>query len=220
MRLALCDDHRLFAQTLATRLAQAGQEVVGVADEPSQMAAVVRTGRPDGLLCDLGFRGFDPIAALAEVVDAAAISSAAVVVLTASSDADLLDRALRAGIAGIAHKSEGLTEILQVVTASVGQHGKGRPVVSPGVLLRATSALAGPDPLAAHPFARFLTTRQREVLARLVRGQRTSVMAQQMGISVSTVRTHIDAVLTTLGVHSRVEAVALAVREGLIRAPT
>lgn len=64
-----------------------------------------------------------------------------------------------------------------------------------------------------------LTPREREVLARLVRGESTTSMARSMGVRLSTTRTHIDSVLIKLGVHSRLEAVAYAVREGIIEVP-
>jgi DNA-binding NarL/FixJ family response regulator len=61
-----------------------------------------------------------------------------------------------------------------------------------------------------------LTPREREVLARLVHGEGTTSMARSMGVQLSTIRTYIDSVLIKLGVHSRLEAVAYAVREGII----
>ena len=61
-----------------------------------------------------------------------------------------------------------------------------------------------------------LTDREHEVLARLVRGQSTTSMARSMGVRLSTARSHVDAVLIKLGAHSRLEAVACAVREGLV----
>ena len=67
-----------------------------------------------------------------------------------------------------------------------------------------------------HGRAQFLTQREREALARLVRGESTTSMARSMGVRVSTARSHVDAVLTKLGTHSRLEAVAYAVREGLV----
>jgi DNA-binding NarL/FixJ family response regulator len=55
-------------------------------------------------------------------------------------------------------------------------------------------------------------------IARLVRGEGTTMIASSMGVRVSTARTHVDAVLTKLGVHTRLEAVAHAVREGIVDA--
>ena len=69
------------------------------------------------------------------------------------------------------------------------------------------------------PLAESLTPREREVLARLVRGESTTSMARSMGVRLSTTRTHVDSILIKLGVHSRLEAVAYAVKEGIIEVP-
>jgi PAS domain S-box-containing protein len=61
-----------------------------------------------------------------------------------------------------------------------------------------------------------LTPRQREILAQLVRGHSTEQIASSLGIAPDTVRNHIRRLLRALGVHSRLEAVALAVRDGLV----
>ena len=78
------------------------------------------------------------------------------------------------------------------------------------VLRRGSGAAAGPS--------QFLTEREWEALGRLVRGESTEVIARAMDVRISTARTHIDAVLCKLGAHSRLEAVAYAVREGLVDA--
>ena len=61
-----------------------------------------------------------------------------------------------------------------------------------------------------------LTAREEEVLVRLSNGERTAEIAAQMGIKVSTARTHIQSVLTKLRVHSKVEAVTMVAREGTV----
>jgi len=62
-----------------------------------------------------------------------------------------------------------------------------------------------------------LTGREREVLQRLVRGERTRTIAAGMGVSYSTARTHVQNLLRKLGVHSRLEAVAFALSHSLVR---
>ena len=69
------------------------------------------------------------------------------------------------------------------------------------------------------PLAESLTPREHEVLARLVRGESTTGMARSMGVRLSTTRTYVDSILIKLGVHSRLEAVAYAVKEGIIAVP-
>ena len=77
-----------------------------------------------------------------------------------------------------------------------------------GVFGQLTSVVEGPD-LEDHPH---LTPRQMEVLRLLERGHSTSQMAQELHLSIETVRNHVAAILRALGVHSRVEAVALGRR--------
>jgi len=79
----------------------------------------------------------------------------------------------------------------------------------------ARAALRAGQGVTAGP-SQFLTEREWEALGRLVRGESTAAMARAMGVRISTARTHIDAVLSKLGAHSRLEAVAYAVREGLV----
>ena len=62
----------------------------------------------------------------------------------------------------------------------------------------------------------FLTPREREVLVLLERGEPTRDMAGRLGISVTTVRNHVQGILRKLGAHSRLEAVSLARRKGLL----
>ena len=67
--------------------------------------------------------------------------------------------------------------------------------------------------------AQFLTPREREVLGRLVQGSSTQELAEAMGVGVATVRSHVQAMLSKLGVRSRLEAVTLAVAHGLHEPP-
>ncbi|GAA2083989.1 helix-turn-helix transcriptional regulator [Actinomadura alba] len=72
----------------------------------------------------------------------------------------------------------------------------------------------------AQRVARFLTPREREVLTRLTRGESTLALAKAMGVTRSTARTHVQSVLTKLGVHSQREAVIEAARYGLVSVET
>jgi two-component system, NarL family, nitrate/nitrite response regulator NarL len=65
-----------------------------------------------------------------------------------------------------------------------------------------------------------LTPREREVLTRLVQGQGTKVMAREMAVGVRTVQDHVQGVLVKLHVHTRLEAIALAVSMCLVEDPT
>jgi DNA-binding NarL/FixJ family response regulator len=121
----------------------------------------------------------------------------------------------------VALKGDDFGEFLRVLTDAVRSQGPACPdadsaQTGPVILSTlARAALRRGDGLAAGP-SQFLTEREREALGRLVRGESTAGMARAMGVRVSTARTHIDAVLGKLGAHTRLEAVAYAVREGIV----
>lgn len=73
-----------------------------------------------------------------------------------------------------------------------------------------------PPPAELAHLVRYLTPRERECLAHLAAGHDTAVIAEKLGVSRTTVRTHVQSVLVKLGVHSRLEAAALASRYGLV----
>jgi two-component system, NarL family, nitrate/nitrite response regulator NarL len=73
-----------------------------------------------------------------------------------------------------------------------------------------------PQDADAHRLAGYLTNRERECLALLVDGLSSDAIAERLGVSITTVRTHVQAVLTKLGVHSRLEAASFAVRHSLL----
>jgi two-component system nitrate/nitrite response regulator NarL len=127
-----------------------------------------------------------------------------VIVLTAVTDPVRLREALTEGAVAIAHKVQPLAELFQVVERVQA----GEAVIS-GELIRAIINRAHADEQA---LMAFLTVREREVLGRLMRGQSTRQIAESMGVAYSTARTHVQSVLDKLGVHSRLEAAALAAR--------
>jgi two-component system nitrate/nitrite response regulator NarL len=82
-------------------------------------------------------------------------------------------------------------------------------------LLPATSARLG-DAVRARALREALTNRERQCLDLIVQGKDTSAMSRELHVSRTTVRSHVQALLTKLGVHSRLEAAALAARLGVL----
>ena len=212
MNIVLCDDHRLFTEALAVVLADCGHRVVACTSTPEEAAAAVRTEPVDLCLLDLHFAdggGGAAISAIAEIVSSC--PGTRVVVLSGSSDPALLNRALMAGASGVAAKGEALESILSVLD----RVHRGDVVVQ-GSAVRILTEMAPSPRTPVQELARFLTARERQVLEHLVRGQSTAELAAQMGVRYSTIRTHIQNILTKLGAHSKLEAVALAMHEGLV----
>jgi two-component system nitrate/nitrite response regulator NarL len=214
MRIVICDGHRVFADALASLLRSAGHEVTGSALDLEGATGILRREPADACVVDLR-----PLRSMRRPdIDQAVRSAAgtAFVALSATADAATLRHATAAGVRGVALKGDDFGEFLRVVTESVSSLAGESPAVAPVVLSKcARAALRRGSGLAAGP-AQFLTEREWEALGRLVRGESTAAMAKAMGVCVSTARTHIDAVLSKLGAHSRIEAVAYAVREGLV----
>jgi two-component system nitrate/nitrite response regulator NarL len=105
---------------------------------------------------------------------------------------------------------------VSVLLDAIDRAVRGEAVLPVDVLDRAVhEPTTACDPVAMQ--ASFLSQREREVLGFLVDGSDTHSVARQLGITHSTARTHIQNVLTKLGCHSRLEAVALAVRHGFGR---
>jgi DNA-binding NarL/FixJ family response regulator len=219
MRIVICDGHRVFADALASLLGNAGHQVAGSAVDLDEAVAMLGSQPADACVLDLRLprSGQRPDICRAGVT----LPRTAFVGLSGSSDPSLLHHAMAAGLRGLALKGDDFGEFLRVLTEAVSSPGPvGAGHDSPGsapVILSASAraALRRGDGLAAGP-SQFLTDREREALRRLVRGESTAGIARAMGVRVSTARTHIDAVLCKLGAHTRLEAVAYAVREGLV----
>lgn len=214
MRLVLCDDHRLFADGLGSILRSFGHEVVAWAPDPEAVLEILLGEPVDACLVDLMFSGVPDLGGISAAVRAA--PQTAFVLLTASTDQAVLRHASSCGVRGVALKKDEVAEIVATVAKVLAQRQPTPFEPRVPVLSSAARSRFSHHEWTDHRLARFLTPREQEVLARLVNGETTANLARSMGVRISTARTHVDAVLTKLGAHSRGEAVAYAVREGLV----
>lgn len=216
MKIAIADSHRVFAEALATLLRKAGNDIVGWVIDLDGVAGIVATEQVDACLIDLSLPGSESAAALDAVM--ATSPRIAFVFLSGSADPVRMAAAAAAGARGLAMKSDDLVEILRVLHGAVAGCPPGHGNTSIVLSMSAQTALGSRRNGRASAIdpGQFLTQREREALASLVRGENTTAMARSMGVQVSTARSHVDAVLTKLGVHTRIEAVAYAVRAGLV----
>jgi two-component system nitrate/nitrite response regulator NarL len=214
LRIVIADAHRIFADALKSLLRRSGHEVVGCVAGLDAAANSILREHADACVLDVGLAVSCQANALQEAI--ANSPRTAFVVLADSQECEGFTATLAAGVHGAALKTDDFVEVLRVLTGAVGRLPQ-RP---------ASGALLSLSVQAAHrPVRRsmrypaldhLLTPREREVLALLVHGEGTTSMARSMGVQLSTIRTYIDSVLIKLGVHSRLEAVAYAVREGII----
>jgi len=207
--LVLGDEHLVFLDALAAVLAGEGLRVVATANTLARVLDAVRIHQPDVCLLDCYFSDGDGVRAIPEVIGAS--SHTRVLVLTADNDHEVMLRALELGAAGYIHKTLGVAALMDAISRIL----RGENVVNPRKDDR-----RGVHAAEAHRLAVRLTARERECLGLLVDGLPTGAIAFQMGVSRTTVRSHIQSLLIKLGVHSRLEAVSVAVRYSLVAPPT
>lgn len=207
MRLVLCDDNRIFCEALESMLQARGHPVLAIATTASDSIAAVATNRPDACLLDLRFpdgSGLDVARTIRQ-----SVPDTKIVMLSCVADPAVVSETKKIGVAGFLRKDkkpETITGALEVISG-------GRTAFDPGPS-RQPSRRAMSSP--AEDLLRKLTPRERQVLQRLVAGQGTEQMAREMNLATSTLRSHIGCVLSKLGAHSRVQAVAIARRGGAV----
>lgn len=213
MRILICDDHAVFAESFATVLCRAGYEVPAVTHSPDEALAALARHQVDIAVLDVRFPDGDILSRLPEL--RAAAPATRTVLLTAETDPDLARSALAAGMRGVTHKGARVADIC----ATLDRVYAGEVVTGPAPRVTGRTRPIGSS-REAQRLASDLTPREREVLCQLVRGKDTRAVARSTGVTWSTARGHIQTVLTKLRVHSRLEAAAVAVRYGLVSGET
>jgi DNA-binding NarL/FixJ family response regulator len=215
IRVVVADDHRTFAESLRIALhSEPGIRVVAVCHDGAEAMEAIRTKRPDVVLMDVVMPGVDGIAATRSMRESE--DDTTVLMLSAQDDDDIAGRALEAGAAGFVSKSVPLKDVVRIVRAAA----RGEPVLAPEEVRRLTAAARKRREQAAALRERVtrLSARETEILQRMADGASPADIARAMRISPNTVRTHVQNILFKLKVHSKVEALAAAIRFGKVRA--
>ena len=210
IRVLIVEDHYTLADSLTLALElQPDMECAGIAGTVSQALELVAGCEPDVVLMDVRLpdgSGIDATARIREIRPARAV-----LVLTAHPDPELAARAAEAGAAGFLRKVARVNEILRAIRlANAGE------LSLDATALRALVAVGSTNGDRPKTGVANLTTRETEVLALMVAGVGPKAIAARLDITVSTCRSYVKAILQKLGVHSQLEAVAVATRDGLI----
>jgi DNA-binding NarL/FixJ family response regulator len=203
--LVLADRQSLFLDVFRTALVSRGHRVLAATTTRFKLLEETRRLKPALCVLDSLLPDGDGVDAIREIGTVSPLTK--VVILTADAREALMRRALEAGARAFVHKSRGLPAVMRVLENVV----RGEVCVLMAASGQTSGAARSPQ------LAAFLTPREVECLGLLAAGLDTLEMARRLGVSPATVRSHVQSVLTKLGVRTRLEAATLAIQHGLTR---
>ncbi|GAA2636477.1 MULTISPECIES: response regulator [Streptomyces] len=214
IRVLLADDQTLVRASFAMLVESApDMEVVGQAANGRQAVELARSARADLVVMDVRMPELDGIEATRLIVADEDLAGVKVLVLTTYDTDEHVMRALRAGASGFVVKDIHPAELL----AAIRTVAAGEALLSPGPTSRLIArALSLPDvPVTAGPDG--LSDREREVLVLVARGLNNTEIAETLGLSPLTAKTHVSRIMGKLGARDRAQLVIIGYESGLVR---
>jgi NarL family two-component system response regulator YdfI len=207
IRVLIADDHLVVREGLRAILEVAGDiELVGEATDGAEAVRLAGELAPDVVLMDLRMPNVDGIEAIRQIK--ARYPELEVVILTTYDDDQDIVQGLRAGARGYLLKDSGREALFDAIRAAA----RGESLLPSAVIDKVVAHLT--DPGAVRPEA--LSDREQEVLTFLAQGAANKEIAHRLHITERTVKAHVTSIFNKLGVNSRAEAVAVAMRHGLL----
>lgn len=204
IRVMIVDDHEMVAEGLRRSLErEAGIDIVAIAGDAAAAVVAARETRPDVVLMDLVLPGADGVEAARLLL--AQRPNTRIVLLTGMAGRSAVHDAISAGCVGYLEKQASTPDLI----AAVRRAHAGELVLAADDLQQLLASRAAPS-------TERLTDRETEVLRLLDDGLSNRAIAERLVISIDTVRTHVQRVLTKLDAHSRLEAVAEARRRQML----
>ena len=204
-RVLIVDDHTMLREGLRRSLEMEGLSVVGEASDGLEGVRVALLLKPDVVLMDVTMPAMDGIEATKTLREQ--LPGVQVVMLTMHDDADLVQRALRAGAAGYVVKDSSSAEVADAVRMAAAGETALSPALATGIL----------DEVRDESRESVISKREEEVLQIIADGASTQEAAERLFISAKTVKNHLASIYQKLEARDRTQAVLRAARMGIIR---
>ena len=202
IRIVLADDHPVVREGLASILKAKDIKVIGQASDGEEACRLYDQLSPDILVLDLRMPKKDGLQAVNELMSR--IPKPRIIVMTTYEGEEDVRRALSAGAKGYVLKGTKREEILETVRKVY----KGESAISPDVAAKLATSLTRPE----------LSERELQVLQQMAAGKSNKEIGQVIYVSENTVKAHVKSILAKLDAMGRTEAIAIAIKRGLIRA--
>ena len=213
IRVVIADDHRSFGEALQIALdKEQDLTVIEIVTDGQEAVRAATRERPDVVLMDVQMPGIDGIEATRRIRDEGVDS--AIIILTGNENDVGLAKAVQAGAKGVLLKTEPVGELAEAIRRAY----RGEPLHRSAEVESSLKRLRRrrvTDADLERRIAR-LTPRELEILQRLADGGTPESIAEDLGMSRHTLRTHTQNILTKLGVHSKIDAVVAAIRFGKV----
>jgi DNA-binding NarL/FixJ family response regulator len=209
IRVLIADDHKLFRDGLKAVLGSIpGMEVAGEAAAGEEVIEQAQALQPEIVLMDIQMPGVNGIEATRRIVQIS--PHIGVIVVTMFEDDDSVFAAMRAGARGYILKGADQAELLRTIQAVA----RGEALFGPAIARRLMSFFAA-RPTSPSPLFPELTDREREILNLIAQGRDNAAIAQQLVISLKTVRNHVSNIFSKLQVADRAQAIVRAREAGM-----
>jgi DNA-binding NarL/FixJ family response regulator len=210
----LAEDHDIVRQGLSALLNRDGHiKIVGEARTGRGAVELARSLRPDVILMDIAMPVLNGLEATRQIL--AANAAAKIIILSAHSDDEYVERTTAAGVAGFLEKQTSA----EILTKAISEVAKGNKYFSPSITKRLPQEKGktrGRDGFVQRAGIRPLTPRESEVLQLVAEGSANKQVAAALGISIKTVEKHRQHLMDKLNIHDTAGLTRYAISAGVI----
>ena len=207
MRVLIVDDHPVTRDGLKSAFGMSDEiDIVGEASSGEEALREVESANPDIVFMDVRMPGMNGIQATRLIRERH--PETRVILFTIDESRASVAEAIQAGVSGYLLKDASVNELINAARQAM----EGRAVIHPSL----TQAFIEEVQLVDRSPGQPLSPREIEILQKIAYGATTKEVADQLGISFHTVKTHLERIFEKLGANDRAQAVAIAIRQGLV----